>query len=55
MFPNNPTKYQYLLVLTMLFVSTPILACGWWGDGEQSSQLENLLIDLKQTWLVSNE
>jgi TPR repeat protein len=43
MFPNNPTKYQYLLALTMLLVSTPILACGWWGDGEQSSENSSIV------------
>jgi TPR repeat protein len=31
------------LALTMLLVSTPILACGWWGDGEQSSENSSIV------------
>ena len=48
MFPDNPTKYHRLhaicgLALAMLFVSTPVLACGWWGDGEQSSDNSSIV------------
>lgn len=39
MFPNNPI----LLALTMLIICTPILACGWWGDGEHSSDNANIV------------
>ena len=38
MFPNYPAQYQYLLALSALLVCTPVLACGWWGDGEKSSE-----------------
>jgi TPR repeat protein len=42
MFLKNLTDYRYLLAIALLHNITPIEACGWWGDGEKSS--ENAII-----------